>query len=70
MKIFTWKQRLLVLTLTLISVAFFATIGYFAGKKLGSIPAGIMIAVLVSYPFTQWLLVNRITSMYNKEKHE
>lgn len=60
MKIFTWKQRVIVLTTTLVVAGIFLTAGYFIGKVANNVTAGLIIAILVSYPFTQFTLIKTL----------
>ncbi len=70
MKIFTWRQRIIVLSTTIFMVGLFIAAGYGIGSWLNNTKAGIFIAVLVSYPFTQWVLVKRIREVHKQEKAE
>ncbi len=70
MKIFTWQQRIIVFSVTLLTVALFIAAGYGIGVWLGNTKAGIFIAVLVSYPFTQMLLIKKIRDFSEKERKE
>lgn len=70
MKIFTWKQRILVMSVTLIMIFLFAFVGYLIGKALGNYQFGIALGALISYPFTQFTLVRSIQRLHKKEQEE
>ena len=67
MKIFTWKQRLIVLLTTATLVALFGAVGYLIGSMVENWRAGVVIAVLISYPFTLWALAKSLPALYKKE---
>lgn len=53
---------------TLASIALFGYIGYWLDGKLGTYPVGLIVAVVVSYPITQILLVMKWKKFANEEK--
>lgn len=69
MKIFTWKQRAIVFLVTIATIAIFALIGYFIGNAAGSSTIGLVIAVLLSYPVTQFQLAKTMRRLYDSDKH-
>lgn len=70
MKIFTWKQRAVVLAVTLGMVGLFVLTGWGIGHLVGQTKAGIFIAVLISYPFTQWALAKSILKVHEAETRD
>jgi ABC-type iron transport system FetAB permease component len=68
MKIFTWKQRLVVFSTTLLIIGSFLLVGYLIGRWFEHTRAGVFLAVLASYPVTQWVLVKRIRVLHEREK--
>lgn len=70
MKIFTWKQRGVVLLMTVAMVGLFGLAGWGIGTFAGNHKAGIFVAVLISYPFTQWALAKQILKVHEKETRE
>lgn len=66
MKIFTWKQRVLVFVTTILVVSVFALVGYIIGRVVDNIPLLIMISVLVSYPFSLFALTHVMKRDYEK----
>lgn len=56
MRIFTWKQRLIVLSVTLAVIGFFVVIAYFIGRQIDRVSLALAVGVLFSYPFSQWML--------------
>lgn len=70
MKVFTWKQRILVLGISLGVITLFVAVGYGIGLLLGNGKLGIILAVLLSYPVTQWTLVKSVQKLYEKESIE
>ncbi|MDA0208440.1 MAG: hypothetical protein O3B64_03505 [bacterium] len=69
MKIFTWKQRAIVFLVTIATIALFALIGYLIGRAAGSGTIGLVIAVLLSYPATQFQLAKTMRRLYDTNKH-
>jgi hypothetical protein len=70
MKIFTWKQRATVLLVTVSMVSLFGLAGWGIGYAAGNYKAGIFIAVLISWPFTQWALVRQILKVHEVEARD
>lgn len=68
MKIFTWKQRIVVIFITLFMVALFATAGYAIGQAFENWRLGIALGALASYPFTQFTLVRAMKNLYEKQE--
>lgn len=60
MKLFTWKHRALVLGTTLLVVGVFGALGWWIGSHAGSSKAGVIVAVLLSYPVSLWLVATRV----------
>ena len=70
MKIFTWKQRGVVLLVTVSVVGLFGLAGWGIGTLAGNYKAGIFIAILISYPFSQMVLVKQIQRTHKEETTE
>jgi hypothetical protein len=70
MKIFTWKQRAVVLLVTVSMVGLFGLAGWGIGTLAGNHKAGIFIAILISYPFSQMVLVKQIQRTHKEETTE
>ena len=70
MKIFTWKQRIVVLLTTLGVAGIFLLAGFLIGKTVGNTTAGLIVAVLVSYPFTQFTLVKTLNRMHESPRKD
>ena len=70
MSIFTWKQRVLIVVVTVGTIAIFGLIGYLIGNVFSQWKLGVAIAIIVSYPFTQWALIRSVQRLNNKEKQE
>lgn len=70
MKIFTWKQRIVVMSVTASLVVLFGAIGYLIGNALGNARLGIVIGALASYPATQFVLVKAMRRLYKVENPE
>jgi len=68
MRIFTWRQRAIVLLVTLATIGLFVLAGWGIGVLLNQTRAGIFLAVLISYPFTQWVLIKAIARTHEHEK--
>ena len=60
MRIFTWKQRVIVFGSTLLTVGLFVLVGYLIGRLVNDIPLLIALAVLVSYPFSQFAIIKAL----------
>lgn len=58
----------MVIGMTAGMVALFAAIGYGIGLLVDQVSAGIFIAVLISYPFTQWALIRAIRRVHVSEQ--
>jgi len=67
MKVFTWKQRVVVIGITTLMVCLFAAVGYGIGLMLGNWKFAMTVAALASYPFTQWTLIKAVRRLYDKE---
>jgi hypothetical protein len=70
MKIFTWKQRAVVLGVTIGIVFLFGLVGWGIGNFIDQPKAGIFIAVLISYPFTQWTLLDVMRRVHETESQD
>lgn len=70
MKVFTWKQRIVVIGVTVLMIALFGAIGYAIGLALDNWKLGIAIGALVSYPFTQFTLVRAVNRLYKHENKQ
>lgn len=70
MKVFTWNQRFVVYSVTLLCVGLFGLAGYGVGSLLGSGKIGIVVGVLASYPFAQFALVQAIKRLRKHETNE
>ncbi len=60
MRIFTWKQRVIVFGSTLLTVGLFVLVGYLIGRLVNDIPLLIALSVLVSYPFSQFTIIKAL----------
>ena len=67
MKIFTWKQRAIVLGVTILLVLVFAAVGYGIGSLFDNWKLGAVLGVLVSYPFTQFALIRAMKGQYKPD---
>lgn len=70
MKVFTWKQRIVVIGVTVLMIAIFGAVGYAIGLALDNWRIGIAIGALVSYPFTQFTLVRAVKRLYDQENKD
>lgn len=70
MKIFTWRHRLLVLAWTLAVVVVFGLLGWWIGSAAGSSSAGLIVAILLSYPVSLWLIATRVKADAQKQFQE
>ncbi|HBU27540.1 TPA: hypothetical protein DEB00_00295 [Candidatus Uhrbacteria bacterium] len=66
MKIFTWHHRFLIASSTFLVVLVFGALGWWIGSAAGSVPAGVMIAVLFSYPVSLWLVARTVRHSFAK----
>lgn len=66
MKLFTWKQRIVVISTTLLCIGAFALGGLLIDYAFDSSPLGLIGAVLVSFPFTQWVVYKRMQNHLKK----
>lgn len=55
---------------TVLMVGVFGLAGWGIGHLLGQTKAGIFIAVLISYPFTQWALAKSILKLHEAETRD
>lgn len=67
MKIFTWKQRLYVFGVTLTVAGIFVLAGFFIGKAIDSVTEALIVAIVVSYPFSQFALAKAMASLAKKQ---
>ncbi len=67
MKIFTWKQRLYVFGVTLTVAGIFVLAGFLIGKAVGNVTTALIVAVLVSYPFSQFALAKAVSRLAKRE---
>lgn len=70
MKIFTWKQRLVVLLTTLGVAGIFLLAGFLIGKTAGNTTAGLLIGLVISYPISQFTLMRAIKRLHESESKE
>lgn len=68
MKIFTWKQRVIVFFTTIAVISVFALIGYAIGTWVDNVALLVMLGVLVSYPFSLFAIAKVLRR--NHEKSE
>lgn len=67
MKIFTWKQRIIVFFTTISVIGAFALVGYLIGRAVNNIALVVMLAVLVSYPFSMFTIARVLKRRFEKE---
>lgn len=67
MKIFTWKQRIIVFFTTVSVIGVFALVGYLIGRAVNNIALVVMLAVLVSYPFSMLTIARVLKRKFEKE---
>lgn len=67
MKIFTWKQRIIVFFTTISVIGAFALVGYLIGRAVNNIALVVMLAVIVSYPFSMFTIARVLKRRFEKE---
>lgn len=60
MRVFTWRQRIVTLGTTLATIGVFALVAYVLTRIFHWSNGIILIAVVLSFPVTQWVLVRRM----------
>ncbi len=60
MRVFTWRQRFVTLSTTLAVIGFFALIAYGLTRIFNWPNSVIMVAVLLSFPVSQLIIVRRM----------
>lgn len=67
MKIFTWKQRIIVFFTTISVIGAFALVGYLIGRAVNNVTLVVLLAVLVSYPFSLLTIARVLKRKFEKE---
>lgn len=62
MKIFTWRQRVWVIVINLVMIGAFASLGFWLDVKFDKKPLFLILAIFLSFPLGQWLLIKILKS--------
>jgi len=70
MELFTWKHRIISVSVTILVIGLFALVGYVIGRLVDNIPLLVMVSVLVSYPFSLWVLSKALKKHHEARQKE
>lgn len=66
MKIFTWRQRIIVLLMNIGSLFLFFGMGYLFDQRLGTKPWGMVIGLILSFVVGQFFLAKVLIAEYHR----